>query len=178
MEEATQFASKDIGHADKWGPAFAVPVTESKVKKETAVTLKVSARSEDEAIAAAKAQTAKPGVETYVKRSSVKLLKGGSRPKITKIKGTEVSYRIQAPGKAMEYAAYKDRTTALEALKKQITSKARKGDAFQIWKIQETDRVVVTEESSALPTWEVTVEVREIQKGPVLGYLFYGLASS
>jgi hypothetical protein len=184
MAEADEFVSKDLDHNDKWGPAFALPIAESKVKKEGTQILKVTARSHDDAIDVAKrmiADKAKAGVtlEIGIGHGAVKPFKSGSMPEIEKLKGTISYFSI---GKLEPWGArYKDRAAAMAALKEILLSSRDppgKGSEFRLWKVQETDRVVVTEEPSRLPTWEVTAKVREVQKGTVIGYLFYGIASS
>ena len=45
-QQAFAFADSDIDHNQKWGPAFAVPVSESQVLKEESLTIEVEAKDE------------------------------------------------------------------------------------------------------------------------------------
>jgi len=49
MTEANAFVNKDINSNDKWGEAFAIPVSEEKVLAKDTVTVTVEARDADEA---------------------------------------------------------------------------------------------------------------------------------
>jgi hypothetical protein len=193
-DEAHAFIAKDIDRNDKWGPAFAVPIAESKVLSQSTKTVKVQAKSATYAAEEARqllTSQARAGstVEVDVEHGSIKALKAGSPPKVEKSKGT-LSYwtfglNYDRPG---EYAPdrggrFKDRAGAMAALKELLTGKPgreppSKGAHYTVWKVQQTDVIKVVEEPSKLPSWEVTAKVREVQKGAVVGYMFYGIASS
>ena len=49
-KDANAFANKDIDRNDKWGPAFAVPVSEERVLKTEPVTVTVEAKNDADAI--------------------------------------------------------------------------------------------------------------------------------
>jgi len=49
MKEANAFVNKDINNNDKWGEAFAIPVSEEKVLAKDTVTVTVEARDAEEA---------------------------------------------------------------------------------------------------------------------------------
>ena len=50
MKDARAFADKDLENNDKWGPAFAVPVSEPRLVKKETVTVTVEAKDEKEAL--------------------------------------------------------------------------------------------------------------------------------
>ena len=50
LAQAHAFADKDINNNDKWGPAFAVPVTEERLLKEEKVTVMVEAKNDADAV--------------------------------------------------------------------------------------------------------------------------------
>lgn len=185
-DEAHAFIDKDIERSDKWGPAFAVPVAETKVLREDTKTVKVSAKSQSDAaeetrkVLVAKAR-AGVSVEVDIGHGGVKSLKAGSMPKVEKARGTITYFSVgRSEPWSVGRGGYKDRAAAMVALKEILASPREppaKGTEFRIWKVQEIDTVKVVEEPSRLPTWEVTARVREVQKGTIVGFLFYGMAS-
>jgi hypothetical protein len=184
MSEAQHFVDQDIEDNDKWGPAFAVPISETKVKKEGELTLKVKARSRqtatEEAIKTLNAKT-KPGVVVEITVQKITELKGGGAPKVEKAKGTQMYVAISRGPQDRLEGRYPNRAAAMDAIKGILISTqapVSKGASFSVWKVQELEKIVVAEESSRQPVWEVVAKVREVEKGPVIGYLFYGIASS
>jgi len=193
-DEAHAFIDKDIERNEKWGPAFAVPIAEGKVLRESTKTVKVQAKSATFAAEEARkllTSQARAGstVEVAVEHGSIKALKAGSPPKVEKSKGTTsywtfgLSYDRPSDWAPDRGGRFKDRAGAMAALKEILAVKPgreppSKGAHYTIWKVQQTDVVKVVEEPSRLASWEVTAKVREVQKGTVVGFLFYGIASS
>jgi hypothetical protein len=184
LDAAHDYAEKDSrAWDDKWGPAYAVPIGEVTKGKPKTITVDVEADDEwgarDKATAAAKLEAAKlfPG-----KGVTVKYLKADRgralKPKTKKHPANfdEVywweSTKTRSGGKP-----YKSRKEAVEAFQAMPPELFRDGD---VWTLHEKHVVVSLQVSGGLSsTWRATVEVTpEESAGQIIGWYFYGLASS
>lgn len=189
MRSAREFASKDRDENDKGGPAFAVPVAESKVKSEKEVVLKVTAKDQYAANEAAKQQIQAKAPQAEVSFTSTTKLKEGALPTLSAeappgVKMYEVTY---PDGKALahEPVVSSSKKEAIDAFKKMIINApywaeriVKPGAKFLLLEKRPLKTISVVEVSTKLPMWEVKAKVSVVETGPIIGYLFYGWASS
>jgi hypothetical protein len=178
-DDAYEFAYDDAGRNDKWGPAFAIPIAAERVLQEKEYTVKVKAKSRQDAqrlgkeAIASKGRTRK-GVTISVKLSKIDQVAAGGVPptETTKVSGT--FFQVNGNGH------YNGKRDAVAEVKKQIGSEwgGRPGSSYTITKVQQVAQIKVTGEAARLPTWEVTGTRKQVAMGKVEGYLFYGIASS
>ena len=181
-QQARDFIEKDMDQSDKHGPAFAVPIAESKVKSEKEVTLKIPALSGWNAEESFKKQLSEkfPGAEVSVSGNSATKLKDGGLPDIEIVPDSKKIYTFGGWAHAGEYSTKKE---ALLALKKRLTDEPN-SHVVQTWKsipimeIKTLANVVIKAPTSKLPVWEVKGKVRVVEVGGIQGYMFYGWASS
>jgi hypothetical protein len=189
-EQASEFADQDQGKNDTWGPAFAVPVAESKRVAEKKFKVKVTARDDraayEPAEKAVKEKYATPGAHTGIKVEKVTRVKEGKLPEMTIAKNGPEGFKLVGPGtKAMHegWRAAKNfgsRGEAVTALKEFILQrKPATGDTYEIVKYKTTDIFTIGDTTKSLHLYEVegTVTV-EKASDKIIGWLFYGYASS
>jgi len=181
--QANDFIDKDMDNNDKWGPAFAIQIAESKVvgKKEYAV--KVQARSWNEAQAKGKEAIAAKGrsrqgatVQVDIdSRKSEKIREGGV-PKTGFIK-EDVSYFLVGSLHGSDKAP--TRKEAL-LLAKALLADTRWGVGTKspIYQVKRLGYVEKLSEATRLPTWQVVGTRYQVVLGKSLGWMFYGWASS
>lgn len=189
--QANEFIDRDMDKNDKWGPAFCVPIAESKTMGEKEYAVKVQAKDWNEArekgIEAITAKgRARQGATVQVDidgRKSEKIREGGV-PKVGFVKDeesyflvgedTRVGLHQVSAGKA---ATRKD---ALALAKKSFIGnpQARVGDGYQIQQVKKLGYVKKLSEATRLPTWQVVGTRKQIALGNTIGWMFYGWASS
>jgi hypothetical protein len=177
--EAEEFADKDLRNTDKWGPAFAVPVSRGSDKGvEKIVKLKVKAKDIQSARMQAdsdiNAKFAKPGlnVETTLVKHPTQLTQN-SKP--------EFKFEKLAPKDSFRYSGYPEKGTKEQAMEDAIRNMGSYPDGHTeiIYKITPILKVTKVSDGKKIATWEVEMKVK-ISKasGKIDGWLFYGMASS
>lgn len=182
-EEANEIVARTLDDNDKWGPAFALPIAESKVIMDKSVTVKVQAKTALLAQEAAKAQVqakikAKPGATLVIEPKWVaKPTKLGGQPEVETKPGKEGGFAISTRKPPRVEKLYPSKKEALHAF---VASSydLRVGLDFFLWKVTEVSSYKITGEATKLPTWEIPVSIKQVKTGAILGYRFYGLASS
>lgn len=190
-QDAQAFVDTDMEQADKWGPAFAVPISESKVKSEKEVTLKVQAKDSNSAIEEFKRQIvekAKGKVELgYPKAVKTK---SGGLPEMESFPASDRQFEIveSLPNGNFSHSVIArgaSKKEAVDDLKAKFlkddyfTSRVQAGTKFYLREVKMISGLVVKAPASKLPTWEVTDKVKIVDVGTaVIGWLFYGYASS
>jgi hypothetical protein len=195
MSKARSFARKDIDNTDKWGPAFAVPVAETKVVASKEKTAKVKARDKNSAIATLRktleGQRRRAGTDIELVVKKAEMVRAGGKPEMTREKSTQTKAVVwgveyQAPGSISwvggDYGIASKLKSKKDAVAKILPALERHsvGTKFRIY--QQTtvygDELTYAAEATRLPTWEITAVVKQVQQGKIEGYLFYGWASS
>lgn len=181
--EAGSFADKDIENTDKWGPAFAVPVSRGSDKGvEKVVKVKVKAKdiqaARMQADSDVRAKFAKPGlnVETTLVKHPTQLTQN-SKP--------EIKLEKLAPKDTFRYSAWpRDEIATKEKALELAMKDMERGDPVPghsgiIYKITPILKVTKVGDGKKVATWEVEMKVK-ISKasGKIDGWLFYGMASS
>ena len=188
MRSAREFASKDMDHNDKWGPAFAVPVAESKVKSEKEVTLKVNAPTQQDAWKLAEAEVqakVKPNLTVEFSRLKTTKLKEGGLPEMTAGTSSEKRYRVESgQGGGQLIGVGPTKKDAIDSFKEKLLkdeylrSSLKPGTMFTLYEVKGLKTLTVASLPSKTPVWEVSLKVSVVETGPIIGYLFYGWASS
>ena len=184
--EAYRFVDKDINNNDKWGPAFAVPVGETKPGTTKKVTIKVQASHRhyviEKATDALMEKFKAPGKSVSVKIGAFQVLKAGKLPEILATKGTQDGYRVRS-NTLHEYSLkpmYASRAEAIAALKEYLLrEKPTKGAQYTIEKFKVLDVLTIGDTSKTEDTYEVEAEVTvSSTSSKIIGWIFYGVASS
>lgn len=195
--EAQKFIESDIEKNDKWGPAFAVPIGEEAKEKERKFKVKVPARDEWAAKEAAdkivkekyvfgEGGTPAPGVSATVKVEKATLLKEGKLPELKLEKGGPEGFKLIGPGTNVmqgrwaEAKVWPSRAEAVAGFKEFILkNKPQSGSKFEIIKFKTSDVFTIGDVAKSMHLYEVegTVSI-ERSTGKILGWIFYGIASS
>jgi hypothetical protein len=188
-EEASEFAYKDEENNDKWGPAFAIPVAEAAKGTDKKFRVKVPARDESAAREAANKIVQEkyvfgeggkpaPGVSAVVKSEKVTLLKEGKLPELQVVKGGPEGFKVIGPG--TQGKPFPSRAEAVAAFKQHVLRyKPRPGDTYEIVKFKTTDTFTIGDVTKSLHLYEVEGTVATSRStGKIIGWLFYGIASS
>lgn len=185
--EAFEFAQKDAGNNDKFGPAFAVPVGEASKAKEKKDKIKVPGRDQWAASEEAKKllteKYAEPGLVLKVDVEKASLVKAGKLPEITITKGGPEGFQLKSPnysGPMLRDTLYGSRAEAVAAFKDFVLrNKPNSGYQFSIAKVKTTDSFTIGDTSKSMQLFEVEAKITfEKPTGKILGWLFYGIASS
>lgn len=185
LQEAERFAEKDVNSNQKYGPAFAVPVAETKVLSEKVVTLKVPAKADYHAREVFE-QTlrAKYSGKTleFKYTDPVQKLKDGGVPDIDVGDLSGKRYRIVVAGETYQISEGATKKEALASFKKALLSPRwahlKVGDKFVLEEVKSLHSLTIAGEASKLALWSVSGKVSVVRQGNVEGYLFYGIASS
>jgi uncharacterized protein YodC (DUF2158 family) len=188
-KQAYDFVDKDIDKNDKWGPAFAVPVAESKVKWDKEIVLNVKTQNQDEAWQAFKDQIqAEKGMGLEFSPGTITKVKSGGLPTMTVTPASDKKYIVIRKsfhyGEDEKISAGSTKSEAINAFKTMIlasenfVSRLKPGTLFYLQEVKDLKAISVTGESSKLPMWEVKGRVLLNELGPIEGWLFYGIASS
>lgn len=185
MEQARKYIDNDIHQNDKWGPAFAIPVVETSRGGEKALKIRVEAMNKMDAYKAAlkKIEAEHPKAVADVNyNTGVVEVKGTTGLTLTPEKVSESFFEIKTPGIA--YRLFKDsyasRAEAISAIKDlaKTSRDLRAGQVFIVQGVKQTDKITVGAPKN-MPVWEVSGKLIEQQAtGKIVGWLFYGLASS
>jgi hypothetical protein len=189
MEVAGDFVDSDLEHNDKWGPAFAVPVCEAKKGKPEKVTVEVEADKEsryydgsyakNDAIKKIKEdyRRTQPGKTFTFKGLDASQVQAG-KAKLTKSPVNRESIFWWKRSKGRESGTeYKSKQEAIERFKANDPRVFLDGE---VWTLMEKSPVTsFTVAGGVSSKWSVTVEVTpEDTTGPIIGWYFYGIASS
>jgi hypothetical protein len=192
-EEAHHFSDKDIEQNDKWGPAFAVPISEAVKSTEKKFSVKVPASSEhaarepaDKAVREKFAPMLQSGVTPVITFEKVTQIKEGKLPEMTLEKGGPEGFKIVGLGGRVHRdgwdagKVFPSRTEALSALKELIGQvKPPSGTKYQLIKFKTSDVFTIGDVTKSMHLFEVEGSVAfQKSTGKVIGYLFYGIASS
>lgn len=173
------------GEADKWGPAFAAPYAEEKVVGSKDYTIKVQAKTRQEAMEMGEEQIAAKGrnrANTIVKvrLTSVQKTKDAGKPDIKKVKsGFKSVFKIRYEG-FLGQGEYRNITEAKKKFAETVVSYANGNFRYRpvgIVKIDGVHDYKITM-STKLPTWEIKGTRQQIQTGKAIGWVFWGWASS
>ncbi len=192
-EEAHAFSDQDIEKNDKWGPAFAIPIAESAKAAEKKFKVKVPARDEystrepaEKAVREKFAPQLQGGVTPVIKVEKTTKVKEGKLPEMTLEKGGPEGFKVVGPGTRVARDGwdagkiFASRSEALTALKELITQvKPQTGAKYQIVKFKTSDQFTIGDVTKSMHLYEVEGTVT-LQKstGKIIGWLFYGIASS
>lgn len=178
-------ARKQYGEGDKWGSALAAPYAEEKVVGSKDYTIKVQAKTRNEAIRLGKEQIAAKGrskakTTVQVRISNVTKTKDAGKPDIKKVKsGYKTQFKIRYE-RFLGNGVYKNITEAKKKFAEVVVSYANGQSQHQpigIVTIEGVHDYKVTM-SSKLPTWEVKGTRQQVQVGKAIGWVFWGWASS
>lgn len=176
-QAAREFIKKDGDKNDKWGPAFAIPYTESKpVGGVKEVTIKVKARDKWAAINEADRvlrerlklkDDESVSVQTV---GAIEVAKGGLAPLLKRTQPQTTVWRmghmtLESPTKKGIIQMAKDQAAKVN------------GTTILIQKVVTTD-VLEFGPPTKLPTWEVVLKYTKSRTGKQVGWVFYGWASS
>lgn len=183
MTEAQQFIHKDIERNDKWGPAFAVPVASIKIEDSKEYTVQVKARDQrtaaelgKEAIAAKGRAKAGTTIEVEIVPGGLKMLKPGGVPSFEFTADKKTYFDS---GATLYGTKHNSKKEAVEAAKQELAQpRWEVGSKLQLKQVVVLGTITKTSEASKLPTWEVTAARKQVSKGKIEGYYFYGIASS
>lgn len=192
-DQAHEFTDADIEKNDKWGPAFAVPIAEAAKSAEKKFKVKVPARDEwaarepaDKAVREKFAPHLQGGVTPVIKVEKTTKVKEGKLPEMTLEKGGPEGFKIIGPGSRASRdgwdagRVFPSRSEALVALKELISSvKPQSGAKYQIVKFKTSDQFTIGDVTKSMHLFEVEGTIT-LQKstGKIIGWLFYGIASS
>jgi len=184
-QEAHKFIQDDIEKNDKHGPAFAVPIGESKILGEKEVVLKVQARDERSAVEAIRKMAgetpSKPGSTTIIKNMGRPVqLKAGKLPELKVDKANDVRFVVNQEGvyrnPILTGASRADVVKSLKAY--MIQNPPQAGTVFKVEQWKTLDLITIGVEK-ALPLWEAKVTLQFVQPGnTIIGWILYGIASS
>ena len=181
-EEAAQFANKDAEHNEKWGDAYAIPVGETTKAKEKKAKVKVGAKDEwsarSEAEKLLREQFKEPGLNVALKIDKVTLVKEGKLPEMAITKGGEEGFRVVGPG--TQGKPFTTRAEAVTAFKAHVLKfKPQSGAVYRIEKYKTSDTFTIGDVTKSLHMFEVEATMSfEKPTGKILGWIFYGIASS
>lgn len=192
VSEARAFVNKDLDNNDKWGPAFAVPITRSTKSdgKTKEVVFKVECRTEFEVESLASKLIAEkfggPGLSVESEIKKVTHLKAGKVPKMDVEMVGATYFALDSFASILNslpsHNRYKTRSEAVEALKiLGMRGKLTKGDSVTIKQVKELARYTVTDATKSLNTYEVRAVItvsKVTQSTKIDGWIFYGIASS
>jgi hypothetical protein len=185
-QQAREFLDRDLGHNDKWGPAFAVPIAEVKVKSEKEVTVKVSAPTQQEAWKLAEAEVKAKAGDKAVEISRLKAtkIKEGGLPEMAASTSSEKLYRIEwGRGGGQLMGVGPTKKDVIDSFKQKLLkdeyllSLLKPGTMFTLYEVKGLKTFTVAGWASKSPVWEISFKVRVVEVGGVEGYLFYGIAS-
>lgn len=172
------------GDADKWGPAFAAPYAEEKIVGSKDYTIKVQAKTRQEAIRLGKEQIAAKGrsrANTTVKVIIyvTKKTKDAGKPDIKKVRsGYTTTFKIRYDS-YLGRGSFRNITEAKKALAQKVVEwgNGSQHKPLGIVKIEGVQDYNITL-SAKLPTWEVKGQRQQVQVGKAIGWVFWGWASS
>jgi len=184
-DEAYDFAEKDEDHNDKWGPAFAVPIAETSKSVEKNFKVKVTARVQHEAWEPAKELVKQkfqsPGVSVTVQIDKTTLVKEGKLPEMKIDKGGPEGFRVRGgPRPSFTPPTLPSRAEAIAAFKAAVLAdKPRSGETYSIEKFKTTDTFTIGDVTKSMHLFEIEGKVTLSKStGKIIGWLFYGIASS
>lgn len=180
---ARDFANKDVEHNDKWGPAFAVPVAESKpgkpVKMKTVVEARDEGAAKNQGLEKIKAEyeAQHRGESATVKTLEAKMLKGPMAKAVAQPVVKESVFFWKSDKGTASGRSYKTKQEAISIFKKMGPESRTSGE---LWTLFETRPLGSFRFEGGAPLqWQVIAEVTpESTIGPIRGWLFYGYASS
>jgi hypothetical protein len=186
-DEAEDFANQDINNNDKWGPAFAIPiVADAKAAPGKPLTGFAFAVTQADAEASFKADFAAKFPNRLLRIHSSTRIKDGNLPEIEDVPfNAPVEYQVQGAGALdhIQTPLFASKKEALTHLKKMLLEHrwpVRPGTYYELRTVRRLKVFKIKAVASKLPKWEITGTATERVKasGPVIGYLFYGVASS
>ena len=187
-DAAHAFADKDGENNDKWGPAYAVPVSEAVQGTVKKFKVKVPAKSEwkarDETVV--REALSMPGASNILKVEKVTLLKEGKLPEMTIEKGGPAGFKVVGPGTSIithgwtASKTFTSRAEAIEAFKGTVRqTKPESGAKYEIVQFKATNTFTIGDTTKSMHLFEVEGTVTEQKAtGKIIGWLFYGMASS
>lgn len=196
-DEADDYAYRLVDKNDKWGPAWAVAVVESKDLGIKDVTGTVKAKNPGDArdLATQEIKTKaklKDEMSLSIKRLDVALTKDGGKVPVTKIDPSSVvpeswGIRTVYPSREVhDTIVYSQHFSSKEQALAEIQNRLSKPDArsraegtkIVIYKVTPISGIQVGL-AAKLPTWEYKAQVSISQKGKnIIGWVFFGMAST
>lgn len=191
-DEAYAYAQEDADRNDKWGPAWAIPVVESKDLGDKDLVIQFAAGSEQEAYAQARKPEVvlkgklKPGVGYTIQVLKVTMVKPAGVPDFEEVPppaGMDKPwFRVRSTAHGQWAPTHNTVLTtkpAANAELKRALALAQPGVTFLVEKVQTLGSFRVKALSGKQATWEASVRVKQSQRGTnITGWLFYGMASS
>jgi hypothetical protein len=193
MDEAHRFVDTDIEKNEKWGPAYAIPIAEAAKSSEKKFKVKVPGKEEwavhgeaEKVVREKFAPQLQGGVSAVIKVEKTTKIKEGKLPEMTLAKGGPEGFKVVGPGGRVHQQGwdagkiFPSRAEALTALKELVLSvKPQTGAKYDIVKFKTTDSFTIGDTTKSMHLFEVEGTVT-FQKttGKIIGWLFYGIASS
>lgn len=182
-------ARRQFGEGEKWGEALAAPYAEEVVKGSKDYTIKVSAKTKNEAIALAKEAIknkgrSRAGTTVQVKLKSITKVSEAGKPSIKKTKlrypvRFQVLYEVNGQttvGRTV-YANVTEAKKGVAEFAAKFVNGQSNYNPIGIVKTEGVQGYEVTA-NSKLPKWEVTGTRKQVAVGRAIGWVFWGYASS
>jgi len=185
MDGAYVLADKNEDN-DKWGPALAIPIGAEKQGKSKEIKINVDADSEQDARNKTSDEVSKlfPGKQIKIDYKKSEKLKGAKIKTRKAPFSRDSEFWWSRTGAIPGWTSgnkYKTKQEAVAAFKA-IVDRLSTNDGFkngEIWTLHEHNNVVAIETFGKSSVWRVIVEVTpEESVGPIIGWYFYGVASS